>query len=777
VDKNCVSCPFQPAFPYMNVLILLFFTSVVSASACAKQTLGQDQLREQTRTRAHQAVAPGDAARPLILQRRMGDITLDGRLDDPAWQAIEPLPMTMYSPTPGGRLTERTEVLITYDDDFLYVGGRLYDSEPGGIRANTLYRDRYSGDDTFAIILDTFNDNENALWFFTTPLGVRFDMAVSNDGESGGGSAFGSAVNSSWNTFWDVETRQTSEGWFVEMRIPYSSLGFQTVSDRVEMGLTTYRYIARKGERHIFPAVRPDWSLGFAKPSQSRTVILQGVESALPLYVTPYVAGGTGRRTEFDGTRFRQPTSTDRDVGLDVKYNLTSNLTIDATVNTDFAQVEADDQQVNLTRFSLFFPEKRQFFQERSALFNFGFGRTDRLFHSRNIGLSGGEPVRILGGARMVGRVGTWDIGLMNMQTEAGSGLPAENFGVLRLRRRIVNTQSFAGSMFTSRLGDDGSWNVTYGLDGLVFLGNQQFLDVKWTQSFEDDDASTDFFDQGLGLISVERRGNIGLAYDLSVMYAGARYNPGIGFITRRDFTQLGIDTQYGWRPGEASPIRNYDGSIFGNVFLRNEDGSVESARLGHSWDVDFKSSASGRFSVNVIQEDLTEQLDLPENTFVPAGRHTWVEASTRYEMQDGALLRGRAELKGGTFFDGSRLGVELSPTWNASRHLELQGSWSFTRLSFSDRNQTANVQLMGLRAQVGINRKISWNAFIQFNTDAELADANVRFRYNFREGNDFWLVYNESLNTDRDRFDDIPVLPRSQNRTLLFKYTHTFTL
>ncbi len=760
----------------MRTLIVLLVGCLLPAIVAAPMANGQDRQQERTRTRAFRAEAPGDAARPLVLQRASGAIVLDGRLDDAGWQQVEPLPMTMYAPTPGGRMTEQTEILITYDDAFLYVGGRLYDAEPDGIRANTLYRDRYSGDDTFAIILDTFNDNENALWFFTTPLGVRFDMAVSNDGESGGGSAFGGAVNDSWNTFWDVETRQTSEGWFVEMRIPYSSLGFQTVSDRVEMGLSTYRYIARKGERHIFPAIRPDWSLGFAKPSQAKTVVLQGVESALPLYVTPYVAGGAGRNTEFDGTRFRQPTNTDQDVGLDVKYNLTSNLTVDATINTDFAQVEADDQQVNLTRFSLFFPEKRQFFQERSALFNFQFGRTDRLFHSRNIGLSSGETVRILGGARMVGRVGTWDIGLMNMQTEAGAGLPAENFGVMRLRRRVLNTQSFAGSMFTSRLGDDGSWNVAYGLDGLLFLGNQQFLDVKWTQSFEED-VSADLFDQGLGLISVERRGNIGLAYDLTVMYAGAAYNPGIGFITRRDFTQLGFDTQYGWRPGEASPIRNYDGSIFGNVFLRNDDGSVESARLGHSWDVDFKSSASGRFSINMIQEDLTEQLELPEDTFVPAGRHTYVEAQTRYTMADGSLFRGEAEIEGGTFFDGTRVGVELSPTWNASRHLELQGSWSFTRLSFDDRDQSANVQLMGLRAQVGINRKISWNAFIQFNTDAEVADANVRFRYNFREGNDFWLVYNESLNADRDRFADIPTLPRSQNRTLLFKYTHTFTL
>jgi len=372
---------------------------------------------------------PAAAQTPMTLPRIEGPITLDGRSTEPAWQEIEPLPMTMYQPTYEGGVRERTEVRVAYDDEYLYVLGRLYDSHPEDIRANSLHRDRYSGDDTFAIILDTFNDNENALWFFTTPTGVRFDMAVSNDAEGG----LGGTVNSNWDTFWSAEARQTDEGWFAEMRIPLSSLGFQSEGERVTMGMTTYRYIARRNERYIFPAIPPDWSLGFAKPSQAQDVVLNGVESRRPVYFTPYVLGGVEQEARLaeDETTYRQHRDLTRELGGDLKYNLTNNLTLDLTANTDFAQVEADPQRVNLTRFSLFFPEKRRFFQERASTFAFNTGGNDRLFNSRRIGLVEGEPVRIWGGARLVGRVGNWDVGVLNMQTAEDEALdvPSENFG------------------------------------------------------------------------------------------------------------------------------------------------------------------------------------------------------------------------------------------------------------------------------------------------------------------------------------------------------------
>lgn len=292
---------------------------------------------------AHTAIAQD----PISLVRIDADIVLDGYPDEAVWQNVPPLDLTMYEPISGGEMTEQTEIRVAYDDDFIYVAGHLYDSDPSQIRGNTLYRDRYSGDDTFAIVLDTFNDNENALWFFTTPTGVRFDHAVSSDANGMGGGGFGGgAVNSSWNTFWDVETQVDERGWFAEMRIPFSSLAFQETDGQVEMGMIAYRYISRKGERHIHPPIAPNWSLGFAKPSQAVKVRLEGVRSKTPFYITPYATGGsTGLHALNDeDNRYDFDSEFTRQAGIDFKYALTSNLTFDATVNTDFAQVEADDQ-------------------------------------------------------------------------------------------------------------------------------------------------------------------------------------------------------------------------------------------------------------------------------------------------------------------------------------------------------------------------------------------------------------------------------------------------
>ncbi|MBT3447836.1 MAG: carbohydrate binding family 9 domain-containing protein [Bacteroidetes Order II. Incertae sedis bacterium] len=724
-------------------------------------------------------VIPSQAQDVLTLHRLSGPIILDGISDEPAWQGVEPVDLTMYQPISGGQMTERTEIRVAYDNDYLYVSGKMFDSEPDEVRANTLYRDRWSGDDTFAIVLDTFNDNENALWFFTSPNGVRFDMAVSSDANgSGGGTSFGGgAVNQSWNTYWDVETQQNEEGWFAEMRIPYSSLGFQEKDGKVEMGMILYRYIARKSERHIFPAIPPNWGMGYAKPSQARKIVLTDVKAKRPVYITPYVTGGRSIFNELNDaeTKYVSDSEITKQVGLDIKYAITNNLTLDATFNTDFAQVEADDQQVNLTRFSLFFPEKRQFFQERSSLFDFSTGRRDRLFHSRNIGINEGETVRILGGGRMVGKIGAWDVGVIDMQTESVGDLPSENFGVLRFRRSVVNDQSFAGTMFTSRLGDDGSYNLAYGADASIKIGQNDYLTTKWAQTFEDEvlDADAfDFFQSGFFSAGYARRTDIGWSFRTGAMFAGRDYMPGSGFVSRTDYTQLNWDAQYGWLSAEDAPLRKHDGSSYGSLYFRNHDGSLESARVGGSWDFDFKTGASARTSLNVMVEDLLEELSFPKDTGVPVGRYTFVDWQGSYSIGSGNLLRGRVSSNIGSFYDGWRIQANYSPTWNVNRFLELSGSYQYTHLEFPDRNQKADIHLVGVRTQIGFNTKVSLNSFVQYNTSANIIASNIRFRYNFAEGNDLWFVYTENLNSDRHR--ESPVLPVSGIRTLLLKYTYT---
>ncbi|MFC1693811.1 DUF5916 domain-containing protein [Candidatus Latescibacterota bacterium] len=288
---------------------------------------------------------------PYIIPRINGPVTLDGMSDEPAWEGIEPLPVIMHRPNFGSEPTERTEILIAYDDEYLYVAGRLYDSEPSKIQSLSKKRDATGGNiDKFGILIDTFNDNENSLAFFTTPAGLRADYTISNDAQGG---AF---MNKSWNTFWNVETVRNDEGWFTEIRIPFSSLRFQDRDGRVVMGLIFWRWIARKSEMVISPSIPPKWGNSSPyKSSQAQKVVFEGIRSSKPLYVTPYVVGGIGQTTELNNeeTAYRRLNDTEKEIGLDVKYGLTNNLTLDVTLNTDFAQVEADDQQVNLTRYSL----------------------------------------------------------------------------------------------------------------------------------------------------------------------------------------------------------------------------------------------------------------------------------------------------------------------------------------------------------------------------------------------------------------------------------------
>ena len=731
--------------------------------------------------------APSDRTRPFVLPRLDAPIVLDGPSDEAAWDAIAPLPLTMFEPFFGGEPTERTEIRVAYDRDYVYVAGRLYDSQPAGMRGNSLYRDRYSGDDVFSILLDTFDDNENALWFFTTPNGVRFDMAVSNDAVFSGGSPFGGVVNSSWNTFWDVATVRTDEGWFAEMRIPFSSLGFQDDRGRVEMGLIAYRLIARKNERHVYPAIPPDWAMAFGKPSQAQPIVLEGVYSQKPLYVTPYVLGGADRRADLNEaeTAYDHFNDSTTEAGFDIKYNLTSNLTLDLTANTDFAQAEADDQQINLTRFSLFFPEKRQFFQQRAGIFEFNTGGSTRLFHSRRIGLDDdGNPVRIYGGTRLVGRIGDWDVGLIDMQTAAFAEQPSENFGVLRLRRNVWNENSYAGGIVTSRIGDDGSYNLAYGLDGIFRVTGDEYLTLQWAQTLPDSLLKNDAFnpvETALMRATWTRRRQQGFNYAASLTRSGADYDPGVGFITRNGFTRLGGGIGYGWFPAETSALRQVTPNLEASVFFRNDDlgdglnRAIESAAIGHDWELEFKSGDNLFVGPEIVVEDLVEPLDFPDDTVVPPGRYTFSTFRAFYFMHDGRLLRANLSAEAGTFYDGRRLELSAEPTWNASRHLELSAEYLGNFVRFPDRDQRFDVHLLRLRAQAALNTKVSTNFFIQYNSAADVISANVRFRYNFREGNDLWIVYNEGLNTNRHR--EMPFLPLTDTRTILLKYTHTFGL
>lgn len=495
-----------------------------------------------------------DTTSVMTISRLEGTITFDGIPGEAAWESIASLQMVTHSPVFGLEPTERTDIKVTYDHEYIYFGASFYTKDASLIQSSTKKRDEMGGDnDWLGVLLDTYNDNENAVVFWTNPSGIRTDMTVFNDGVPSMPEQ--PPASNSWNTFWDVETRTTDEGWFIEMRIPVSSLRFQEENGEVIMGMTLIRWVPYLNESYIYPAIPNEFgNYSIMKVSRAQKVVFRDLESRNPLYVSPYVIGGFTQLNELNEqeTAYDYRREEKLDVGLDLKYGISSNLTLDVTLNTDFAQVEADEEQVNLTRFSLFFEEKRQFFLERASLFDFNTAGPSTIFYSRRIGLDEDfNPVPIIGGVRLIGRKGPWDAGFMNMQTAKSDSLPSENFGVLRLKKKVINANSYLGGILTSRVGLDGSFNEVYGLDALIRVTGDEYIKLVWGQSFETGMDNIPFsLENARYLANWQRRKNVGFYYDLFLSGAGRDYNPGIGFQHRVDYHLYGGSFNYTWLMG-----------------------------------------------------------------------------------------------------------------------------------------------------------------------------------------------------------------------------------
>ncbi len=754
---------------------------VVVATLLAVAWLPPSALRAQVP--ATDPVPATDDSRtvPIVIPRISGPIELDGIVDEAAWEALEPFPVTVFSPTYGAPPTETTEVRVAHDDEFLYVSGRLYDSEPEAVRTNTFYRDRYSGDDGLAVVIDSYNDYETGVWFVTNPAGNRIDRTVFNDAQMI--PRAGMPSNSDWNSYWDVVTRQSDEGWFAEFRIPFSTLGFQVQGDEVTMGFIFYRVIARKNERHTFPDIDPRWGgIAFAKPSQAQRVVLRGVQQSTPVYVTPYALGGLQQTPQLvDGPAGPMSVwETDRDqsreAGLDIKYTPTSNLALNVTVNTDFAQVEADSAQVNLERFALFVPEKRQFFQERSATFDFNTGGPfNRLFYSRRIGLDDGDIVRILGGVRAVGRAGGTDYGLLNMQTAAHGERSSENMGVLRVRQQVLNPYSNVGAMVTSRLGTPGQDNIAYGLDTSLRLTGDEYFQLQWAQTFDEATPGVGGLKTGLMKGRWERRRDVGFTYTLDASRVGADYNPGLGFQRRKDFSFGGVDVAYGqFLDDPAATFRSWTMRLTTRQFVRNSDRTTQSTFLNPRFETQFRSG--GRLDVGLESqyESIREAFAISD-VVVPVGDYWFHELKANYSFARSDSFRGRYSASAGSFYDGSRLSLSVGPIWNLSRYLELGAAYSVNRIDFSERDQATTTHLAHLKVEVALNTHFAVSAYAQYNGVDDLTSLNSRIRYHFREGTDLWIVYNEGLHTERDA-NMIPRAPLSTGRSFSVKYSQTFS-
>lgn len=763
--------------PRPSSLVLVAASALTAAAAPAPLQAQADGLAPVPAVDAARS-AP-EAGGIVDLQRLAGPIRVDGTPDEEAWRAVAPLPLTMYEPSYRGSSDRRIELRVAYDDEAIYVAARFLHDDPRSIRAFSLTRDRWSGDDGFGLLLDTFNDNENALRFVGLPLGARMDMSITGDGQQENGGS-GGPRGMSWNTFWDLETRVGDDGWTGEMRVPFSSLRFETAADgSVIMGMMAYAYEPAQGRRWTFPAIPP--SFPYTQVSAWQDVRIRDVAARNPVYVSPYALAGSSRTPVLDeaGTGWVGTTDPSWEVGADVKVNPTPNLTLDLTLNTDFAAVEADQQQVNLTRFSLFFDEKRTFFQERAGIFTFETGaERGTLFYSRRIGLADGRPIPILGGARLVGRVGSWDVGLIEMQTAADGALESENFGVLRLRRRVLNDNSYVGGMATSRVGVGGAYNVTYGVDGQFRVAGDEYVTLKWLQTLqgggEAGEAAPSGLDAGRVVLDWTRRRVQGLSYQHAVVWSGSGYDPAMGFELRSDFARAQSDWSYQWFPDETSAFRRLWLGIQSNAWVRNADDRVDTGLLKPFFTLETKPGTSLTFAATTTYEDVPEAFSLSESASIPAGEYWATEGSVEIRASRGWTLRPNVTARVGEFYDGRRVGVESSVNWPVNRHLELVAGWEWNRIRFGGRDEAFDANLLRLQARGALDTRLSVDAFLQYNSLTEQAATNARVRYNFREGQDLWLVWNEGLSLERT-VQGLPRLPLSNGRTLTVKYTHTF--
>ena len=677
------------------------------------------------------------------------EITIDGELNEPAWQTAQPATdFVQRAPAEGQPASHPSVVRVLYDKEYLYIGAYLYDSRPDLIVVNDITRDsRPALQDAFGVVLDTFRDRRNGYNLSVSPLGAKRDTQFFNEGWD---------ANRNWDAVWHIETRIQEDGWTAEYAIPFKSLRF-THDDIQVWGVQFFRAIRRLNESNSWMPIPSRFRNYSQRISYGGDLHgLQGVQPGKDLKVKPYVRGG-GNHFASRG----QGTKADLDGGADVKYGLTSGLTLDLTVNTDFSQVEADTQQVNLTRFPLFFPEKREFFLENTGNFRFEAAGNNQalLFHSRRIGLAKGLPVPILAGVRVSGRSGPYYLGLMNIQTRSDRDIPANNFTVTRVRRNIL-ANSDVGAIFLnrqSRLPDD--YNRSYGAD-VNFL----FFDQRLTASALLARTHTPGREGRDWLKSAETRWDDGLirftGYFLEIQ---ANFNPEVGFV-RRPGRKI-LHNEFGLRffQGHDSYLSRYIREI--SPHLTSEQvilpGSItETKLLRPQFRVDFQDGSF--FQVQYVQnfERLSEPFDIGDLTIL-SGDYHFNEYAVQYSSNNSAAVAANIGYRNGDFFNGAKRTLELGATFRPNYRLTTSMSYALNDIELPQGSLA--LHLVGLNLQYAFNPRAFVNVFLQYSNDTDKISSNIRFRLIHRPLSDLYVVYNAV----QDRSGDL------NDRELALKYTY----
>jgi hypothetical protein len=745
----------------MRVVSLAVFFAVCASQAFAQ---GFDITKIDPETFRALAVRVPDGDAPRI----------DGRLDDAVWElAPRSGNFVQREPHYGAPSSEKTEFRILYDDRKIYFGVWLWDSDPDGIIANEMKRD--SGlrrGDQLKIVIDTFHDHRNGFYFSTNPLAALKDANTVENGRT---------INYDWNIVWENETSIDEHGWYVELAIPFSQLRFKAAIGDTTWGLNLCRIIMRKNEETYWVPFPREWTAnGFARLSNAGVIVgLKDLRARRRLELLPYVSPRVHK--DFDA---RTRADASADVGFDFKFGVTDDLVADVTYNTDFAQVEADQEVVNLTRFSLFFPEKRQFFTESLGIFDYGKSASSPggdaaasdpgilpLFYSRRIGLDDGQEVPLIGGGKLTGKVGPYSVGVMNITTDtasvrSGTGqrtIEQANFTALRVKRNILSKSSLGGILL-NRDGGVSAYNRAVGLDAGVMLGPSFTLIGLVAKTASPDHVLSGR--EGTDIAAVADVGYKTDRFNTALQYSdiGGRFNPEMGFVTRTDVRATRARAAWTPRPRWRGVRQVF---VTGNFeYFENHAGRVESRTQQLTASVSRQDSSSLQMSVTRDFDFLASPF-ATAGTRLPVGAYRWTNYTAGYSSNQAKRVYGSFNVETGGYYNGDRDSVRAAVNFQIGRTLLLEPNYTKNWISLPGQ-PTYVTNTLNFRVSQSFSPDLFVKAFVQYNDERRAASFNFLFWYIYKPGSDLYVVYNEGRETDLpDRWS------RPRNRSLAVKMTY----
>ena len=691
--------------------------------------------------RAAVPVNPETVARPSFRAARApSPIVVDGTLDDAAWAAAPVLTdFVQQLPSTGYPARFRTEVRVLYDATNLYVASVNYDPEPERAITVGLERDFVSSNsDIFGVVFDTFNDKRNSFLFLINPKGAVRDEQTFNDSRQ---------IVEAWDGISTVRTVQRDSSWTLEMRIPLKTLRFDATRDPQTWGINFIRRVRRVNETSYWAPLERQYRVH--RMSKAGTMEgITGLKQGRNLQVKPYALARNSAGAQVPSSLL----GSKADIGGDLKYGVTPSLTLDLTVNTDFSQVEVDQQVVNLTRFGILFPERREFFIENAGSFTFG-DVTERnyrmgaslsdftLFNSRQIGLTkDGLPIPIAGGGRLTGRVGGWEVGLLDIQTQRAGTTPTENFAVARVRRNIFGNSDI-GLLAANRQATDssGTYNRSYGVDANIRLLGNLIINSYVAVSASDTASSNGT----AGRVSAAYRGKL---WNSSAMYkrVSDHFDPGIGFVNRRGFQQMYATTGLHARP-KLKGIQELNPYVEADLYT-DFDGSAQSHQITAALDVFFQPDGELKLQVN----DWFDRLDRTFTPFpgrsIPVGRYNFRNAKATYTSTQRYPVYGNAGVQVGDFYNGTNTTLSGGLTWRPRYDISFEGTYQHNDVSLPSGAFAAD--LAGVRVKYAYSTTLFGSTFVQYNTQSRSFVTNARLAWRYAPLSDVFLVYTERQNT-----------------------------